>query len=122
MAKHSFQAKAWVVAAASASSGFLMTKFPIVSFPAFILPIALLMIFGTLDAYYLYLERGYRCLYDSVVDVDNKSNIRDFVMNIPASGRGYKKFFKLLFSKTIGGFYVTLIAVTIVYFLFFTKR
>ena len=98
-----------------------MTKFPIVSFPAFILPIALLMIFGTLDAYYLYLERGYRCLYNSVVDVDNKSNIRDFDMNIPASGRGYKKFFKVFFSKTIGGFYVSIIALMVIFFCFLQK-
>ena len=121
MAKHSFQAKAWGITTASAVSGFLITEVQVLPFLAFMLPIALLLIFGTLDAYYLYLERGYRCLYNAVIKSGNQLNISDFDMNIPASGRGYKKFCKVVWSKTIGGFYVSIIALMVIFFCFFTK-
>ena len=108
MAKHSFQAKAWGITTASAVSGFLITEVQVLPFLAFMLPIALLLIFGTLDAYYLYLEKGYRGLYDAVIG--NKLS-RDFDMSIPNDARGYKMFVRAMFAKVNSLFWIGLVAI-----------
>ena len=55
MARNSFQAKTWGITTTSALFGFLKSEFQ--TSPLMVLfPIALLLVFGTLDAYYLYLE------------------------------------------------------------------
>ena len=53
------------------------------------------------------LNGGYRCLYNAVID--EKTEVRDYDMNIPNSGRGYKAFRKVVFSTSIGGFYLAII-------------
>ena len=112
MARNSFQAKTWGITTTSALFGFLKSEFQ-TSLLVVLFPISLLLVFGTLDASYLYLERAYRSLYNTVI---SGGDIKDFDMKPPASAFGYKKFISVVFSKTIGGFYSALIVLMIVLF------
>ncbi len=115
MARNSFQAKAWGITTATASLGLLVIKATELHKVTVLVPIFILVIFGILDAYYLYLERGYRYLYNAVICSEDKLQIKEFDMNIPSSRRGCKMFLKVVFSKTIGGFYIALIALVAVF-------
>jgi hypothetical protein len=66
----------------------------------------LLFIFCIMDSYYLYLERGFRHLYEAASNLKDDIKLKgDFDMTISEEDRKPKKFFKALFSLTEIGFY-----------------
>lgn len=78
------------------------------------------IVFWALDAYYLMLERMYRCLYDAVrvkdeKDIDYDMSFRAIKVNM----NDVKKYcyFRVLFSKTIWPIYVACIATTLIIYL-----
>lgn len=69
--------------------------------------------FAFMDAYYLRQERLYRCLWNAIISTDGQ--VADFSMD----ARSYRQsdgcsWSAVLFSATVFGFYVVLMAVTIV--------
>jgi hypothetical protein len=69
-------------------------------------------LFWCLDAYYLSIERQYRCLYNVVKDKD-KENI-DFDLNASPFNNGLNKWGPCILSKTLLLFYGTLILITLI--------
>ncbi len=110
MASNSFLLKGWAVTIITAliaisidqnnSGYFIVAYFPII-------------IFWLLDTYYLKQERLFRHLYNEVRKKD-ESEI-DFSMPVKSKKENY---FKILFSVTIGLFYVgSIITISLIYFL-----
>ena len=107
MAQNSFQAKAWGITIVSALLAFYLGKDAIEIRDIIIcISCVVVLLFCILDTYYLYLERGYRYLYNVVVGVE-KSNkkIIEYDLRIPEQYRGIKNGIKALFSFSTGLFY-----------------
>lgn len=107
MAQNSFQAKAWCITLLSATVAFFLTndeeKLKIVSIIA---AFAITIIFCAIDAYYLYLERGYRKLYSIAAKLETSNPpLRDYDMKIPDKSKGTGNYFKALFSTTVATVY-----------------
>nr|DAP30356.1 MAG TPA: hypothetical protein [Bacteriophage sp.] len=119
MGNNSFSLKQWSVGIMVAIYAFAGES----SHKAVIVTIIPLIVFWLLDAYYLMLERKFRCLYDEV-RIKKEEEI-DFDMSfkfIRVKMSDVKKycFFKILFSKTIWPFYIVCILTTlIIYFIKF---
>ncbi len=64
------------------------------------------LIFCIMDSYYLYLERGFRHLYEVAANLKHDVNLKDdFDMTIPKEDRTFRKFFEAFLSLTKVGFY-----------------
>lgn len=115
MAQNSFQAKTWCITILSAIVAFYVTqtdeKFKTISGVA---AFAVVIIFCVIDTYYLYLERGYRDLYNIAAKLENISPpLNDYDMKIQKKSRGFKKYIEALFSLTTGLLYITIITLLI---------
>lgn len=119
MGNNSFSLKQWSVGIMVAIYAFAGES----SHKAVIVTIIPLIVFWILDAYYLMIERKFRCLYDEV-RIKKEEEI-DFDMSfkfIRVKMSDVKKycFLKILFSKTIWPFYIVCILTTlIIYFIKF---
>jgi len=119
MGNNSFALKQWSVGIMVAIYAFAGES----SHKAVIVTIIPLIVFWLLDAYYLMLERKFRCLYDEVRK--KKEDEIDFDMSfkfIRINMNDIKKycFLKILFSKTIWSFYIVCILTTLmIYFIKF---
>jgi hypothetical protein len=114
MALNSFLIKGWTITLVVATLLLKGEKFQ--SLIAFI-PI---LVFWYLDAYFLWLERLYRRLYDWIAK--NRLNTTDFLFDMD-----YRRFikeeqskFRIMFSITLGWFYGSIFILTLIYVIFST--
>ena len=109
MNKCSFIIKAWGMTFISAFYGVVLSH-DATSFRGnkLLFAIVILCLLWCSDSYYLYLEKGYRGLYDAVIG--NKLS-RDFDMSIPNDARGYKMFVRAMFAKVNSLFWIGLVAI-----------
>jgi len=114
MALNSFLIKGWTITLVVATLLLKGEKFQ--SFIAFI-PI---LVFWYLDAYFLWLERLYRRLYDWIAK--NRLNTAEFLFDMD-----YRRFikeeqskFRIMFSITLGWFYGLIFILTLIYVIFST--
>jgi predicted alpha-1,6-mannanase (GH76 family) len=114
MALNSFLIKGWTITLVVATLLLKGEKFQ--SFIAFI-PI---LVFWYLDAYFLWLERLYRKLYDWIAK--NRLNTDEFLFDMD-----YRRFikeeqskFRIMFSITLGWFYGSIFILTLIYVIFST--
>ena len=116
MGQNSFQAKAWCVTVVSALLAYFLekgTKTPgMHDLRAFAIGALVIVFFGVIDAYYLYLERGYRSLYNIVAGLDEESTARPLDMSIPKGSRGFGNYVKAARSISVFLFYLALIVLT----------
>jgi len=112
MALNSFLIKGWTITLVVATLLLKGEKFQ--SFIAFI-PI---LVFWYLDAYFLWLERLYRRLYDWIAK--NRLNTDEFLFDMD-----YRRFikeeqskFRIMFSITLGWFYGSIFILTLIYVIF----
>jgi len=107
MGQNSFTAKAWCITVVTALMALYINQ-ENTSCKVGALSVVVTLFFGAIDTYYLYLERGYRKLYDTIINpTDNP--VRDFDMRIPKEERGFCPYLKALISISTGGFYILLI-------------
>ncbi|MCD8208158.1 MAG: hypothetical protein LUD72_09510 [Bacteroidales bacterium] len=116
MNRNSFQAKAWCVTIMAALLAFCLTCGR--AAPYFIalgLYLLVVVIFGVLDVYYLYLELRYRDLYKAVAHLDGNPP-EDYQMDLGKltgrERRGYIR--KAIKSKSVWPLYSALAALHIV--------
>jgi len=112
MAYNSFLIKGWTITLVVVTLLLKGNKYQ--SFIAFI-PI---LVFWYLDAYFLWLERLYRRLYNWVKD--NRLKTQDFLFDLD-----YRRFKKeeqsklrIMFSITLGLFYGSILVLTLIYVIF----
>ncbi len=106
MGHNSFQVKTWCITIIAALLAFyLPQKKEDIRYSSTIIAILSVLSFCMIDAYYLFLERGYRRLYDIVAKLDTTCKVADYDMKIPQSARGFKNFMKAILSRSIGVFY-----------------
>ena len=104
MNQNSINIKTWCITILTAFSG--LAKATLIR-DAISVVLVLLFIFCIMDSYYLYLERGFRHLYEIASNLKNDIKLKgDFDMTIPEEDRKTKKFFRALFSLTEMGFYL----------------
>ncbi len=113
MGQNSFQAKTWAITIISALVAFYLTETDKATLNAtIIIAIAVSVLFCFIDVYYLYLERGYRYLYNLVAELSvapDKQPIKPYDMSIPSNKRGFKEYFKSFLSFSTGGLYLFVI-------------
>jgi hypothetical protein len=109
MALNSFLIKGWTITLVVATLLLKGEKFQV--FIAFI-PI---LVFWYLDAYFLWLERLYRRLYDWIRT--NRLNTDEYLFDM-----NYRRFikdeqsrFRIMFSLTLGWFYGSILVLTLIY-------
>lgn len=110
MAQNSFMIKGWTLSLIIATYAFISSNILYIT-----LVLCTIILFSSLDAYYLYLEKEYRSLYD-IVRLKDEEQI-DFCVRIDYEKGWVKKYFKCLFNKTIVLFYLALIIVNVVVFI-----
>ena len=118
MGSNSFALKGWSVGIMIAVYAFAGNS----NVKAVIVTLMPLIVFWFIDAYYLMLERKYRCLYDDIRKKDEKEI--DFSMNpndVKIELNDVKKYgyFNIFFSKSVLPFYLVCIATTLV--IYFVK-
>ena len=115
MGQNSFQAKGWCITIDSALIAFdLANKDTDV---AIIISLVVTALFCLLDTYYLYLERGYRSLYNMAANIEKRDKeYRDYSMTIPKSKKGIGKYFLSLFRFSTGLFYLSIIIGLVIMF------
>ena len=111
MASNSFLIKGWCLTLVVAT--LLISGKALNSFIAFI-P---LIIFWVLDAYFLQKEKLYRSLYKWVIS--NRKETSDFLFDMDTSRfkKHVPKIIRLMFSFTLGLFYISIITITIIFIL-----
>lgn len=107
MAQNSFHAKTWCISVFTALVAFYFSQYSQSESLYYILILAVVSVlfFAAIDAYYLYLERGFRYLYDTVARLNDEQPVANYSMEIPKSARGGKNFWKALESRTVLFFY-----------------
>jgi len=111
MASNSFLIKGWCLTLVVAT--LLISGKALNSFIAFI-P---LITFWILDAYFLQQEKLYRSLYKWVISNRMKTSDFLFDMNTSRFKESVPKIFRLMFSFTLGLFYVSIFSITIIFIL-----
>ncbi|MEE0745502.1 MAG: hypothetical protein UIL73_03335 [Anaerovoracaceae bacterium] len=116
MGQNAFQAKAWCITVVAAVLIFYLGKDASGQhLICTIIACAVTALFCLLDSYYLYLERGYRKLYQYAAGLESISPpIRDYDMQIPKNERSIWQYLKALFSISTGLFYGAIILLLIV--------
>lgn len=116
MAQNSFQAKTWCITILTAIVAFYLSqvddKLKRISVIA---AFAVVIIFCAIDAYYLYLERGYRDLYSFAAKLETSDPpIKDYDMRIPDKSLGIKRYLSAFISPVTGVLYEVILALLIV--------
>ena len=109
MAYNSFMIKGWTITLVAV---VLLLKGS--TYQVFIAYIPLL-VFWYLDAYFLWQERLYRRLYNWVVQHRLESDEYLFDMNANRFKAEEQSTFRIMFSKTLGWFYGSILGLTLVY-------
>lgn len=111
MGQNSFQSKGWCITLDSALIAFnLANRQADAAHVSIVIAIAVTVLFALVDTYYLYLERGYRYLYNMAAKiVERDLNYSDYVMTIPKCRRGFVQYLKTLFRFVTGMFYIVII-------------
>lgn len=111
MGQNSVQAKEWCITIDSALVAFeLANRQNQTGVTAIVIAVAVTALFCLIDTYYLYLERGYRHLYNMAARIEKRdSEFKDYIMKIPKKERGFRKFIKTLFRFTTGVFYLIIL-------------
>lgn len=107
MSHNSFQCKTWGITLVSALLVVYLEQPNDMPHPECVyIAFAVLLLFGALDTYYLYLERGYRHLYNVAAGLESApSGFRPRQMAILKEKRGLRPYCKALWSVTTGLFY-----------------
>lgn len=116
MGQKTFQAKAWNISVVTALLIFSLSTVEIqLKQYAIIAAGVVSILFCILDAYYLYLERGYRYLYKLAAHLNNTEALaKDFDMEIPEGMRGFFRYLESIASITTGLFYGGIIVLLII--------
>ena len=118
MGQNSVRAKEWCITVDSAFLVFLLSnhdsRWGNVSL---VIAIVVTVLFYGLDAYYLYLERGFRGLYDMAARViDRDADFAEYSMKVPKDYKGALMYLKAAFSFVTGVFYgIILVSLIMVY-------
>lgn len=106
MGQNSFQCKAWCITLVSALLVIYLEQPNGKPHPecAYIAG-AVVVLFGLLDTYYLYLERGYCYLYNVAAKLITEVSVRPYEMTIPKEKRGLLQYLRAIKSVTTGLFY-----------------
>lgn len=106
MGQNSFQCKAWCITLVSALLVIYLEQPNGKPHPECVyIADAIVVLFGLLDTYYLYLERGFRYLYKVVAHLVAGISVPDYDMRIPKEKSTLCNYFGALFSVTAGLFY-----------------
>ena len=106
MGQNSFQAKTWGISIVSALLAFMLSQQDVqVKQSCIIISIIATVLFCLLDVYYLYLERGYRALYNVAAGLTSGQRIAKYDMRIPGKERGFVKYLGAFISFSTGLFY-----------------
>ena len=106
MGQNSFQAKTWGISVVSALLAFMLSQQDQqVKQSCIIICIIATVLFCLLDVYYLYLERGYRALYNAAAGLTPGQRITKYDMKIPEKERGFIKYLGAFISFSTGLFY-----------------
>lgn len=116
MAQNSFQAKAWGITVVSGLLAFcLSSEIDKMRDLSIIIACVVTLLFCLVDSYYLYLERGYRELYNIVAGIkESSSKIKQYDLSIPSEYRCIRNRLKAVLSWSTGGLYIIIIALLIV--------
>lgn len=117
MGRNSFQCKTWCFTLVTALVAALFSQSYNESVQTRVMQVVIvaLVVFGLLDNYYLYLERGYRRLYNLVAGLEEaKERVKDYDMRIPSSERGVCKYVRTLLSPTTGLCYFVIIILILI--------
>jgi len=110
MAQNSFLIKAWSI---TIIAGISVLTFSFINTLIFAVLIGVITVFWIMDSYYLRLEKLYRKLYEKVVNNFNtppmKAQIRLFDMKYESFTNQVHTIPRIMFSKSEGLFYITLI-------------
>ena len=119
MAQNSFQCKSWGITVVTALLTYGLSAAPLDNRRIIcIIACIVIALFGGMDTYYLYLERGYRNLYNAVAQIDVENNsIKKYDLRIPKEYKCWKNIIKALFSLVTGGFYLAIIVLIICLFM-----
>jgi len=109
MASNSFMIKGWTVALVAITLLLKGEKYHV--FIAYI-PI---FVFWYLDAYFLRLERLYRRLYKWIIDNRLRTDEYLFDMDYRRFEKQEQTVLRIMFSKTIGLFYGSILLITLIY-------
>ena len=119
MARTSFLIKAWEI---TLISTIIVLTFNYANVLVFGTLVGITIIFWILDSYYLWLEKIYRCLYNSKVEDYNSETKRDaivlFDMDYTPFSNSVKKVPKLMISRSECLFYIPILMVLIVFTIF----
>lgn len=119
MARTSFLIKAWEI---TLISTIIVLTFNYANVLVFGTLVGITIIFWILDSYYLWLEKIYRCLYNSKVEDYNSETKRDaivlFDMDYTQYKNSVKRVPKLMISRTEGLFYIPILAALIIFTIF----
>ena len=123
----SFNLKGWAVGLTSALIGFFASNLSSLAFPIWIytaIIIIPIVIFWTLDSFYLQQERKFRDLYNDVAHLHPARSIRAFDMSLSRYKGNRCSYIENFFSKTEFGFYgfIILLIIGIAAAIMNTKR
>lgn len=118
MGQNSFQSKSWFITIVTALAAILFnhSKNGQQSSPYGVGMVGILsvLLFCLLDSYYLYLERGYRRLYNSAAGLVDDRTCKPFDMAIPQECRGFGNYMRAVSSVATGFFYLPIIVAMVV--------
>lgn len=119
MARTSFLIKAWEITLIATIIVLTINFANIIVFGTLI---GITLIFWILDSYYLWLEKMYRCLYDSKVEAYNDETTRKEIILFDMDYAQYRNSIngvpKLMMSKSEGLFYITILIALINFTIF----
>ena len=119
MARTSFLIKAWEI---TLIATIIVLTINFANVLVFGTLIGITLIFWVLDSYYLWLEKAYRCLYDSKVEAYNDETNREtivlFDMDYTQFRNLVKKVPKLMMSRSEGLFYIPILIALINFTIF----
>lgn len=118
MGQNSFQSKSWCITIVAALAAILFnhSKDGQQSSPCVVGMVGILsvLLFCSLDSYYLYLERGYRRLYNIAAGLVDDRTCKPFDMVIPQECRGFGNYMRAVSSVAIRFFYLPIIVAMVV--------
>ena len=115
MSRNSFQSKAWCITIVSALTALYLTDR---NKGCLLIAIVASILFMLLDMYYLYLEKGFRKLYNIVAKINTSETVKDYSMAIPSSYRKICNYLKSFLSVSTGLFYGAIIIILSIFYNF----